>query len=69
MFCKKCGKWIADDAVFCNFCGANQNEVANIQNTTNEADTNSSTVDMTLLSSEGTAKENTSKKPISKKQN
>lgn len=67
MFCKKCGKWIADDAVFCNFCGANQNEVANIQNTTNEADTNSSTVDMTLLSSEGTAKENTSKKPISKK--
>lgn len=32
MYCKKCGKLIADDSVYCKYCGTNQNEV-----TTSEA--------------------------------
>lgn len=24
MYCKKCGKLIADDSVYCNYCGAKQ---------------------------------------------
>ena len=30
MYCKHCGKEIADDSKFCNYCGANQNAVSNI---------------------------------------
>ena len=30
MYCKHCGKKIADDSKFCNYCGANQNAVSNI---------------------------------------
>ena len=29
MYCFKCGKQIRDDAVFCRYCGANQNNTAN----------------------------------------
>lgn len=29
MYCKKCGKQIADDSVFCQFCGSAQNIIAN----------------------------------------
>ena len=29
MYCKHCGKEIADDSKFCNYCGANQKAVSN----------------------------------------
>lgn len=35
MYCKKCGKQIADDSVFCSYCGASVEQVAN-----NESDKN-----------------------------
>lgn len=27
MFCSKCGKQIADNSLFCNYCGASQKEM------------------------------------------
>ena len=37
MFCRKCGKEIMDDAVFCMYCGCSTQEKQNIAKNTNDA--------------------------------
>lgn len=40
MYCKDCGKQIKDEAVFCNFCGAEQKISQTLLNVSNETDNN-----------------------------